>query len=553
MSTPLFDLIEELRALGGAPKVTYPTGNVSYPQTERVMKVPRGAETLALGSAEPDTVRFPNNILTDQISLRMDAQYVEVYRKYEVLPGPFSLQGQQYDPEYGFLAEYTEGEVKNGAAIGTAVSDVEPINYIKSNLKTYTVPTAALNSFYLTFPGTENIEFPKVLMRIDLTWDLATGSGTYSESGNGFAEGVSGSVSLVAQGRGQGSASVLGDIAPIFAPQPQPNLPVLDYFFFLPNPVTLSAILARASAIATALAGSATTVNAWPVFQPQVHTFIIVGQKVSVSCEAVARCSMSFNTGGTSGDASFSEAWSSGSGTNEDFGSTVRAITLPECIHGALTVSGLTSVAQASSAQATAYLSPEGSYWHGAGSDSPITLSTAAVGAIFPASLPATPTPALPASGLYLYKPDVTTYKWGYSTVRARIFDFAVIAPVQITLVDFTNAGPFATGGAGLAFIIPSVSGAIYGVWFQTGTESQPDLSAYGVTAYAGVSVATAATAAEVAAAVVTTFNGSIVWTVIVSPSDGNAAQFTALQAGLTVAASDVNSQAAISVQWGAA
>ena len=228
MSTPFFDLIEELRALGGAPKVTYPTGHVSYPQTERVMKVPRGTETLALGSAEPDTARFPNNILTDQISLRMDAQYVEVYRKYEVLPGPFSLQGQQYDPEFGFLAEYTEGEVKNGAAIGTAVSDVEPINYIKSNLKTYTVPTAALNAFYLTFPGTENIEFPKVLMRVDLTWDLATGSGTYSESGNGLAEGVSGSVSLVAQGRGQGSASVLGDIAPIFAPQPQPNLPVLD-------------------------------------------------------------------------------------------------------------------------------------------------------------------------------------------------------------------------------------------------------------------------------------------------------------------------------------
>ena len=420
MATPFFDLIEELRALGGAPKVTYPTGNTSYPQTERTIKAKRGTHVLALGSAEPDPERFPNNILTDQIELRSDAQMVEVYRKYEVLPGPFTMQGQDYDPLYGFLAEYTEGEVKNGASIGTAMSDIEPENYIKSNLKTYTIPTAALNAFYLTFPSTENIDFPRVLTALNITWDTAVGTGSYEETGTGAAAGNPANLSLSAQGRGQGSASVLGDIAPVFAPQPPPNLPVLDYFFFLPNPVTLSAILTRASAIATIIAGSATTVNAWPVFSAQVHTFILVGQKVSVSCEAAARCSVSVGSGGAS------ESTSTGSGTNQDYGSTVRAITLPECIHGALSFTGSTAAGTGSICSASAYLA-SGTNWPGAGSATPITNTAGAAGFVTPTSLSATPVAALPASGLYLYKPDVAPYKWGYSTVRARIFDFSVL------------------------------------------------------------------------------------------------------------------------------
>src|ERR1700679_404459 len=103
MSVKFFDLIEALRALGGAPKVTYPTGNNSYPQTERTIKARRGSQILALGSPKADTVRFPNNILTEQVELRSDAQVVEVYRKYEILPGPLWMQGQQYDIEFGFL------------------------------------------------------------------------------------------------------------------------------------------------------------------------------------------------------------------------------------------------------------------------------------------------------------------------------------------------------------------------------------------------------------------------------------------------------------------
>jgi hypothetical protein len=97
MSTPFFDLIEELRSLGGAPKVTYPTGNNSYPQTERTIKARRGTHILALGSAEPDAVRFPSNILTEQVELRSDAQIVEVYRKYEVVPGPAIVGAKDTD------------------------------------------------------------------------------------------------------------------------------------------------------------------------------------------------------------------------------------------------------------------------------------------------------------------------------------------------------------------------------------------------------------------------------------------------------------------------
>jgi len=87
MATPFFDLIEELRALDGAPKVSYPTGATAYPSTERVIKAKRGTHILEFGSPEPDATKFPGAVLVEQRELRTDAQMAEVYRKYDTLPG----------------------------------------------------------------------------------------------------------------------------------------------------------------------------------------------------------------------------------------------------------------------------------------------------------------------------------------------------------------------------------------------------------------------------------------------------------------------------------
>ncbi len=80
-------LVAELRTLKGGAKVTYPEGDKDYPTTERVLRLKRGDHLPTFGDPEPDATRFPNNKLSQQVETGGDVQWVEVYRKYERLPG----------------------------------------------------------------------------------------------------------------------------------------------------------------------------------------------------------------------------------------------------------------------------------------------------------------------------------------------------------------------------------------------------------------------------------------------------------------------------------
>lgn len=463
------------------------------------------------------------------------------------------LPGQEYVEDFSFPAQFTQQmdssppTVQGLIAGQTNATDITPVDGGSAQTKLWNLAQihAQLDAIVLTFPAKTNIEFPRVLAQMLATWSLNTGTGAYSESGTGAFAGASASLSLSAQGRGQGSASALGDITPIFAPKPT-YLPVLDYFFFLPNPVTLSAILTRATAIATALAGTATVVNDWPIFAPQVHSFFVLSSKVSVSCEQAARCNTSYSLVG-GGSAAISSSF--GTGTNEDFGPNVKVITFPECIHAAMGFTGPTMVQQPSSASALAYLAP-GTNWTGAGTDVPTTLATAANGSITPTFIGPTPVPGLPNSGLYLYQPDVAVYKWGYSTVRARVFDFSIIAYPQVSLSDYSQiiGSQFVTRAAGNGYVLPILVGGAVGVWFNTGTETQPDFSAYGVTSYVQVTISPTSSSASIASATVAAFSGSPDWTAAIFSASATATQFTALQNGLAPFAFDVNSGAIISV-----
>lgn len=353
--------------------------------------------------------------------------FYSVLLTYKRLPGPIVVSYEQ-DQEYQFPSTVSTQTVSASsiteapAVVSGALTNVKGLDTVQSEVTTSAFG-ALIDTLFYTFPSTENIDFPKVLTDLILVWDLAAGNGDYTENGVCTLAVTPFSVSLAAEGQGQGSASVLGDLIPVFAPQPPANLPVIDYFFFLPNPVTLAQILTRASAIATILAGSAKTVSAWPVFSDKVETFILTGQKASASCRAVARCAVTAGSGGSS-------VSSSGQGGSLDLGASVKAITLPACIHGAITPtvlpSGTTTLTtNTASASASAILAPN-ALWTGA-SATPTPINASATGELTPATLAATPVPALPSSGLYLYKPDVAPYKAGYCTVRARIFDFSVL------------------------------------------------------------------------------------------------------------------------------
>lgn len=153
MSTPFFDLIEELRALGGDPKVTYPSGSTSFPQTERTIKCDRGSQILSFQAAEPNATRFPNCILTDQIELRSDAQVCEVYRKYETIPGSWTYSTSlSEDSEIvtvakrkNLIANITDGESNSGETLTKTTHEG-----INDFLATETIETRPLPGLVLT-------------------------------------------------------------------------------------------------------------------------------------------------------------------------------------------------------------------------------------------------------------------------------------------------------------------------------------------------------------------------------------------------------------------
>lgn len=155
------------------------------------------------------------------------------------------------------------------------------------------------------------------------------------------------------------------------------------------------------------------TVNAWPRFSPVAHTFTLVGQRLSLRCDASA----SWQDGGSDSSSEHSE--SGGTGASQEVGLTVRTVRVPPTIHGAITVGGTTSDTQdiTASAQAiadagtgTSFISEDGSV---AGSITPTTLSATSH------------TTAIPTTGLYLLHTDADPYKWGYARIHCEVVDFA--------------------------------------------------------------------------------------------------------------------------------
>lgn len=167
MATPFQALVDEIRGLAGAPKVTYPEGSAAHPLVERVLRIKRGEHLPTFGQAEEELIRFPNNILTDQVELKNDAQWVEVYRKYQVLPGPVSVAIAQIGDtgvpaitatrKVNGSTQFKEGELIPGTADLPAIN-VTSISVASSGITTVTL---AANHWlppgaWVTFDGTNS-------------------------------------------------------------------------------------------------------------------------------------------------------------------------------------------------------------------------------------------------------------------------------------------------------------------------------------------------------------------------------------------------------------
>lgn len=506
-----------------------------------------GSTVPEFGALHPDTVNFPNAYLRITESEPGDNTDQNFTFTYDTLPGT-TLTEYNQDPTFLIPGYRTTQPVLASTAaepsmVAGQMTTFKPDDLVQDTKIVEGMDLGAVNAFYRTEPNSVDLSLPRVLLALVANWNISQGTGVYQEQGSGGAVGEAASLALTAEGTSQGSVSLDPTIIPYYGPQPG-LVPVLDYFFFLPDPVTLSAVLTRSTAIATILAGTATAVNEWPTFQTVPLTFTCNGQKISVSARATVRCAVSLVATDTS------EALSRGAGTSQDGGSTVHDVTITDCIFGSLTVMG--STIAFGIAQASAFAALDGGNNFPGGADSAQAFGIA-VGAIGPVSVGPTPVPSYPTSGLYMQKPEVQPYRLGYSMIRARIFDFGVLggtfsigqpqitvvdffgltgahfaqAKAQITTVDFTGKtgasfqtglpqvtqlafagfpGPhFVTGGDGLYWLLYDAGGDVIAVWYDTGTETEPTVA--GATAYLKVNISPTGTANNVVSNTQTAIN----------------------------------------------
>ena len=323
--------------------------------------------------------------------------------------------GQAYDRRLDIVpSTFVDTTVALGTDIGDARISIDPQDFTKARNRTFAPNTTALEGFVKTYAETADItqDLPRVLLSVAVTWDTNSGNGAYHEIADGAASGTTAQLGFTMNGSGQSSASVIANIEPQWKVFFGKNFPVLDYFFLLPSPLSHAGVQAKLEAV------TGGTVNWWPRFALDQPTFTLVGKKISFSAKATASFSVSL------GSSTSSYSGSAGIGIDYDFGTTMRSVTLPECIHGIVTLTPATLDASASTQASCA--TPTGENFPGAAADTGLITETV-TGAITPDSLAATTLTDWPASGLYIKEIRSEDYELGYVLVRARVADFSLL------------------------------------------------------------------------------------------------------------------------------
>lgn len=274
-------------------------------------------------------------------------------------------------------------------------------------------------SYHLITPTSINLPpIPDILDSIDVIWSEAAGAGN-SDSvatmspGTGSVKGLSAKDNSKSNADASLTPELVIKIRQIWGR----GISGKAYSFVLPNPATLTDILAKI----TALAGLPCSV--WPVFHPRNDTIILSGGGVKVSAAVNGQCGGSAPSG-----ASLSTYKVVGKQGSAEISLHVNAIRIPPTIHGIITIGGTTSDYR--DATATAYIN-----WPSAGptfiglSDSKIATGRINA-AVTPTSLPATVPAAPPTSGLYMIEYNARQFQQlqGYVMVSAVVVDAADIA-----------------------------------------------------------------------------------------------------------------------------
>lgn len=349
----------------GAPVTSAPTVTISGTGTGATAEaVIQGQTAILIGQKKqefPDGHPFQN-------------EYVRVIRTYQVLPGPL-LYGQQYNEQYDFTWQYTLREILGGASpIGTARSDISPIDSIRSQLKTLVNPSQ-LSSLSWQFGTMIYPRLPDTLVSAENFWNESYGIGAGSTSLVTIPDGTGCPYAFSTAASSQSSAAVAGEMSFIIRGPTTGPIPANRVVFFLP--LTACDI----NSILTALG-----VQAWPTYQPESIIVALAGGSVSTRQSTRNDWEYINSSGGV-----ILIHTSETDSTDYDTSSATKPVQIPQTLHGDIAVSN-----------------PTYSGHFGVN------------GATHPATIPAT-TPSSFPYGTYLYEVDTRPFMTGWAIISATL------------------------------------------------------------------------------------------------------------------------------------
>lgn len=230
-SRPSRDLIAEIRALDGEPKISYQEDNVDYPVTERIESILRGRHPIPFLSPEPDTASFPNNKLVEQTVIGANKTHVQVYRKYERVPG-LALYSYQLRPD-GTLERTARQHVLDGtlptAGAGILSDRVDAESDIEAVRTTRDLVAADGVTPITTDPGyTLRWTDKRTRGRGATTWRLRPYNSTLPDIGSAFGVGT---ITEVKEQEIEGSTNVIQIIDSLAVPSPFVEFPEIAMTF----------------------------------------------------------------------------------------------------------------------------------------------------------------------------------------------------------------------------------------------------------------------------------------------------------------------------------
>jgi hypothetical protein len=262
----------------------------------------------------------------------------------------------------------------------------------------------ALDTYMKKVPTRVSLsDLPRELTGVNIVWNQQFSIGVQDFMFSETSSQNSGTLSKEISDRASSSASVTAEVQMNFRDMATSNLHGTKVVFFMQDPVTEEAIMARLGA------------KPWPVFKPESTTVTVTGQSISVQASVSVGLGCVWEDGVT-----VRTEWSKGSSDDLQAGLSVNSVQIPACIHQQVVFTNAAPRTQPVSA--TAFMNINNTRVGSIASS--LTKSGVAYGKVFPTVLEATGGQnVIPTSGIYLYDCDISVYKLGYSKVTAIIFN----------------------------------------------------------------------------------------------------------------------------------